>query len=275
MPNKVTKPTPLFWTLASLIAFTAAIVTAVVLVRSPDSILSGLTTPFYYVVLIALGCAAALLLFGAMRGYAKWTGHALSGTLEISGAVAIAALTVAGGYFFRPEPTISLVVRVIGPRGRTELLCPTAVRLFLGQDPRQGDLGQNCQAQFNEVPARFLSTEGLYVQVTAPGFEQTDSKPVPISTDRVLWVAMRKVAEHSMVWGRLIYPGNGPVTDAVISIDGGLQHGKTNSTGQFRFEVPLPEGRVVQLTALAEGKVVFDEKVTLPIASTLTAREAQ
>lgn len=263
----------MFWMLASLVAFLVAVAAAVMLVRSPNTVLSGLVAPFYYIVLVALGCALALLLFGAMRGYAKWSGHAFSGTLEISGPVVVVALTVVGGHFFRPEPTASLVVRVHGPEGHNEMLCPTSVKVVLGQDLRNGDIGQNCQAQFNEVPARFLSGEALYVQVMVPGYVQTDSKPVPISEDRVLWVSMRRATEHSTAWGRLIYPGRkGPVVDAVIAIDGGPSGSKTNSAGLFRFEVPIPEGRTVQLTASVGGDVVFDDKVTLPIASTLTAR---
>jgi hypothetical protein len=35
----------------------------------------------------------------------------------------------------------------------------------------------------------------------------------------------------------------------------------------------LPEGRTVRLTALVGGRIVFDDRVTLPIAGTLTARE--
>src|ERR1017187_8455044 len=125
MPPKKPNATPLFWALASLIAIMVAVAVPLVLVLAPNMILSGLVAPYYYIVLVALGCAAALLLFGALRGgYARWKGHALSGTLEIGGPIAVAALTVVGGYFFRPEPSASLVVRVHGAGGRTELLCP-------------------------------------------------------------------------------------------------------------------------------------------------------
>jgi hypothetical protein len=275
MPPKKPNATPLFWALASLIAIMVAVAVPLVLVLAPNMILSGLVAPYYYIVLVALGCAAALLLFGALRGgYPRWKGHALSGTLEIGGPIAVAALTVVGGYFFRPEPSASLVVRVHGAGGRTELLCPTSVKLFLGQDVRDGEIGRNCQAQFNEVPSRLLTTAGLFVQATVPGYEQADRKALPVPNDRVLWVTMRRIAERSTAWGHLVYSRTkGPVSGALISIDGGLCEGKTNSAGQFRFEVPLPEGRTVRLTALVGGRIVFDDRVTLPIAGTLTARE--
>lgn len=159
VPRETSSPTPLFWMLASLVAFLATFVTVVTLVLRRSTILFGLTNPFFYIALLALGCSAALLLFGAMRGYAKWKGRVLSGTLQIGGPVAIAALTVFGGYFFRPEIAANFVVRVHGPEGRTATLCPKSVRLFLGQDVRAGDIGQNCQAQFNEIPTRFLGSD--------------------------------------------------------------------------------------------------------------------
>lgn len=261
---------------ASLIAFAAVVSAALILFHSEKSLLAGLAAPFYYVILVGLGCFAALALLGAMRGYAHWSGHAVGGALQIGGSVAVAAMTVIGGSYFRPEASTNLVVRIVDENMRTELLCPTVVKLLLGQDVRTGEIGQNCQAQFNEVPERFLRSSGLDVQVSVRGYVRAGSGPVPISPDHVLLVPMRKVAEKSMAWGRLIYPGTkGPVVNAVMSIDGGLASGKTDSAGQFRFEVPLPEGRSVQLTAEASNRVVFDERVTLPIASTLTAHLAQ
>ena len=61
-PTARPDPTALFWCLASLFGFALAIAFAVIYVRSPKTVGLGLTGPFYYVLLVVLGCSAALLL---------------------------------------------------------------------------------------------------------------------------------------------------------------------------------------------------------------------
>jgi hypothetical protein len=255
---------------ASLIGFAVVVTAALLLFRAKGALLAGLAAPLYYIILVGLGGFAALLLVGVMNGYAVWTGQVIGGNLKLGGAVAVAALTVVGGSYFRPEKSSSLVVRVVGEDIGTQLPCPTEVRLMLGMDDRPGEIGQSCQAQFNEIPERFLSSSGLDVRIILPGYVRVNSDPVSVSQDHVLTVVMRRTAEKSIAWGRLIYPSQKPVQFAHISINGQAMPSDSGETGQFRFEVPLPEGREVQFTVDSSGSVVFDQKLTLPIASTLT-----
>lgn len=269
------QPTALFWSAASLIGFGVAITAAIFLVRSPATIISGLTGPFYFIVLVVLGCSSALLLFGAMRGFAKYKGRVGPGSLEIGGPIVVACLTVYGGYIFRPLPSGALVVRVIGPGGPSDVICPQSIQIELGQDVRPGEIGKACQAQFNEIPSRFLTAAGLAVRVKADGYEMGDQKQYPISVDGVITVPMRKVEDHSTAWGRLVKGGTeNPVRDAKIFIDG-VERGTTDELGQFRFDVPLRNGTTVKLTASVKNRVVYDDVVTLPIAATIGARGSQ
>jgi hypothetical protein len=270
------QPTALFWSVSSLIGLGIAIAAAILLVRSPATISSGLSGSFYFIVLVVLGCSSALLLFGAMRGYAKYKGRVGPGTLEIGGPIVVACLTVYGGYMFRPLPSGNLVVRVVGPGGSSDVVCPQSVQIELGQDFRPGEIGQGaCQAQFNEVPSKFLTAPGLVVRVKADGYEMADEKQYPISADGVITVAMRKVEDHSTAWGWLVITGTErPVVGAKIFIDG-VQRGATDRSGQFQFDVPMKSGSTVKLTAIANNRVIYDDMVTLPIAATIGAKDTK
>jgi hypothetical protein len=271
MPNsKPKKPTPLFWTAASVGGFVLTLVAVLFLTRSHAAAQLG-AGPIYFVVLVILGCSAALQLFGALRGFANYTGHILSGSLEISGPIAVAALTVLGGYVFRSDATRPIVVRVLGPE--SQLVCPESVQLELGQDIRTGELGtSSCQVQFNEVPAKFFAAPSFVVRVKADGYEPLFATKSEISSDGVIEVRLRRVREHSTAWGRVVNADGASVAGASILIDG-QQYGTTGDSGLFRFDVPFRGGRSVQFTAvMANGRVIYDDRVTLPIAATLQSR---
>ncbi len=64
----------------------------------------GLTGNYYYVVLLALGLAAAAFLFGVLQSYARFNARNGWGVLELGGRIVGSALVVLGGFYLVPNP---------------------------------------------------------------------------------------------------------------------------------------------------------------------------
>src|SRR5580693_6830864 len=58
----------------------------------------GLTGNLYYLVLLPMGLAAAVFLFGVLRSYARYSGKQLGGMLELSGPIVAFVLVVILGF---------------------------------------------------------------------------------------------------------------------------------------------------------------------------------
>jgi uncharacterized membrane protein YiaA len=110
---KPQSPGPLFYAIVALVAFLLGFVILGVMLWNAQLLVSlGLTGNFYYVLLLALGLSAAIVLFGVLQSRAVYRGNTGWGRLELSGAIVGCVLVGVGGFYFVPNhyllPSLSL-----------------------------------------------------------------------------------------------------------------------------------------------------------------------
>lgn len=179
----------------------------------------GLVGNLYYIVLLPLGLAAAAFLFGVFRSYARYTGKALNGKLELGGPIVGFALVVIGG-FYLPKPTpeaFSVTVMVHGENGSHDLVLRNSgvVWITLGTDLRQEKIGDKGQADFKNVPASFRGQE-VPVSVEANGFELLKPKALYALGSGSVDVTVRRKA--ALLTGSVRDTAGRPVTTATVRV---------------------------------------------------------
>jgi len=129
---------PSSWVRVTWIAFLLSAAAAAGLIASSQHLAqSGLTSSIYFIVLFPLGLAAAGFLFGALRSSAKFVGKRYGATLQLGGPVVIFVMVILGGLTIaHPENTFSLLVRVHGPAGPSDVIGHGKATLDLGTDRR-------------------------------------------------------------------------------------------------------------------------------------------
>ena len=101
-PSNLRKiPTYAWISLAAFICF--LLVFGLFLFNSEKFVRLGLTEPVYYLVLVVMGLASAVFLFGVLSSSATFEGTVLGGTLKMGGPIVAVALVVYGGHFFIPK----------------------------------------------------------------------------------------------------------------------------------------------------------------------------
>ena len=132
----------------------------------------GLAGRLYYLALVPLGLAAAGFLFGVLRSYAFYRGHAVGGSLLLGGPAAAFALVILGGVFLVPDSeAFDLTVFVYGEGGVQDVPLRNQgfVVLDLGPERRREAVGAGGQAHFVGIPANFRSQE-VQIWVEAEGY---------------------------------------------------------------------------------------------------------
>ena len=64
--------------------------------------------------------------------------------------------------------------------------------------------------------------------------------------------------------GSVVDSAGNPVSEARLIIEGKKGEGITSQSGDFSFEVEVPEGQVVRLKVEKDGHIGYDDYVTLP-----------
>src|SRR6266700_3574539 len=140
------------WMKISWFAFAASVVPIAILLVFPRTVTRlGISGSIFYICLVALGLCSAGFLFGALRSRAKYKGTLGPGTLELGGPVVVLLVVILLGGQYAPETKTSLIVRLHGPRGRSEQISRGKVTVDLGGDRRERDVTSG-EAQFNEIP---------------------------------------------------------------------------------------------------------------------------
>jgi hypothetical protein len=114
------QPGPLSYAIVSLVGFLIGLAILSMMLCNAQLLVSlGLTGNYYYVVLLALGLAAAAFLFGVLQSYARFKGRNGWGALEFGGPIVGCALVVVGGFYLVPSETpFDFIVFVHGENGR-------------------------------------------------------------------------------------------------------------------------------------------------------------
>ena len=120
MPSKQKQLGGLTWVYVTGAGFAISLAAAILLMALVGR--TSLPDGLYYLILIPLGLACAAFLFGAMRGYAKYSGQVFAGNLELRGPVVLFLLVILLGMYANRATDFSLTVRVHGPGGPTDVI---------------------------------------------------------------------------------------------------------------------------------------------------------
>lgn len=162
----------------SFLWFGLALLAAVLLIAFGNRLVGlGLVNQIHYVLLVALGLAAAVAM---RRSLARYRGKSKLGDLELRGPVVVLALVIGAGMWFAPgSGSFGVTVFVEGPDAP---LRQGRVALDLGPDRRVEAIGEKGAAFFSGIPAEFRGREAG-VSLEPNGFERTEGGPVKLAND--------------------------------------------------------------------------------------------
>jgi hypothetical protein len=211
----------------------------------------GLTGNLFCIVLLLVGLAPTLILFGLLRSYAFYRGEHFGGVLELGGPSVVFALVVIGGIGLVPNlATFPLTVYVHGERGPQDVVLRNSgyVVLRLGPESRKEPIGGDGQAYFPAIPANFRAQK-VPVWVESQEFEVVGA-PLRRLVDPSVDVSVRK--KSGRVSGRVQDEEGNAVSGAEVRV-AGLS---TSTDKAGRFEVVIPGDRLqheLELEAVAPG----------------------
>jgi len=211
----------------------------------------GLTGYVWYVLLLFLGLASAIVTFALFKSYARFTGKVLDGTIELGGPAVVMLLVVVLGFKFVPAPTqrFDLTVFVHGEAGRqiVPLRNQGRVSLDLGADRRTEAIGDKGQSHFVGIPADMRDRK-VTVVLESDDYELVDPKAVIELGQEAIYLAVRAKRLH--LTGEVADAQGRPLANARISIAGASAN--TDADGRFDIALPadLSEGdRAITITA--------------------------
>lgn len=202
----------------------------------------GLTGNVWFVLLLVLGLAAAIVVFSLFKSYARYKGKVFGGVVELGGPVVVMLVVVLLGFFLVKEPTLQfdLTAFVHGPKGQQDMVLRNDGQVWLqvGSDKRSERIGDKGEARFVGIPAnlRGLKTK-LWVE--ADKYE----------TEGDVEIVLDAKAFHVPVKVKLL-PLNGTVVDAEskkplvgakVVVDG--REAITSPGGSFEISLPATSGR--------------------------------
>jgi hypothetical protein len=229
----------------------------------------GLVGPLWYLVLLSAGLAAAACLFALFRSYARYSGKALDGRLELGGPAALMLAIVGLGFVLAPVAAqrfdLTLFLHeesravVPGPKAR--------VRLDFAADRREGEIGANGAVRFVGIPAE-LRGGSARLTFDDTVYELADASPsVRLNADAVYVAVRPKLLRFA---GEVVDESDRPVADAQVRV--GSRETTTDAHGRFALALPANlDDTERELTISAKGYAVWRD-VAVPGANRLIAR---
>jgi hypothetical protein len=201
--SSVPKPSPLrallfFGGLAILALAIAITVGWVILQNLPILMAHGLGSSAYFVLLVILALAAAVVLFGVLRATASMTGSYFGYTLELGGPAAVFMLILIYGVAQYPSPTpsdfpITFRFKPTDNRSMADVFGEENVKkakviLYLPTQTMIHDLGGDGYAKIENIPARYRANP-IEFNLSSTIFLIKDRKPtyqIPFGPEPVL-----------------------------------------------------------------------------------------
>jgi hypothetical protein len=114
----------------------------------------------YYLVVVVLGISVAVVLFGAMRSFARLSGTSGAVKGEVGGPAALAVLVVFGAFWLaRPAESFPLTVRLSGDGLDASVLQETHFRIDLGERRDTRGFTADGQAIVPNIPTSLVNNE--------------------------------------------------------------------------------------------------------------------
>jgi hypothetical protein len=262
MPAPSPKISQLKWVYISGVVFLVALICAALLIAFAGKV-SFIPNSLYFVVLIPLGLVAAGFLFGAMRSYAKFSGTTSRGTLELAGPVVVFCLVVLGGLLLaNPVSTFALTVRVFGPGGQADIVRSGTLTADLGSRRDTRAISAEGEVVFADIPTA-LAGKPIRLLPQVPGYILQDTASIVIPQSHIIELALERRVAETRIRGQVFDRNNRVVSNATVSFSGGLVTAVTDETGTFNAAIPLEAGAVVPITVTLDGRIVYDDNMTL------------
>jgi hypothetical protein len=142
----------------------AALALLAVMLSSAEMLVRvGLAGHVWYVLLLLLGLFAAVTVFSIFKSYARYSGKALGGTLELGGPVVVMLAVVVLGFYLAAAPAQRFDVTVFlhGKAGRQAVVLRNhgKVALDLGADKRIEAVGDKGEVRFAGIPVDMRDRE--------------------------------------------------------------------------------------------------------------------
>ncbi len=253
----------LTWVYISGAAFLITLVLAVLLIIFSNKLSAyGITSSFYYIILIPLGLCTAAFLFGALNSLAEYTGDAIYGKLKLSGPVVIFCLVIIGGFYFaKPESTFLLTVRT--QTSNNAIIDKGYVTAYFGSQGIKHEIGENGEVFFADIPSQFLSKE-IKFNTDVEEYQMKNSNPVAIPDDKIIYLQLEKRKDSTVVRGTVIDSNGNTLANVLIDFNSGLISTTTDAYGRFIATVPRPVGTSILLMASKNGKIGYNDYITIP-----------
>ena len=259
MPSKQKQVGGLTWIYITGAGFAVSLIAAIVLMAIVGR--TSLPDGLYYLILVPLGLSASAFLFGALRGYAKYSGQILGGNLELTGPAVLFLLVVGLGMYANRATDFSLTVRAHGPGGLADVIRDGTLTVYLGNVQRTSQIGDDGEAIFNGVPASLIG-QRVRVLANVRGYELAgDSVTIPES--RVIEIGLVRRNFQTTIRGTVVDEAGDPVSAATIDINSGMVTSTSDAGGNFSATVPLEPGTVVNAVARRSGFTPYDFPVTV------------
>ncbi|MCJ8274539.1 MAG: carboxypeptidase-like regulatory domain-containing protein [Psychrosphaera sp.] len=142
----------------TLTAFIALVGLLTVLLTQADRVIAlGLIGPIWYVLLIFLGLLCSISLFFLFNSYARYSGKALGGKLELGGPGVLMLVIVGLGFQLAPpsQTDFDFTLFITTDNNATPLVQQGRVTLDLGDDRRSVAIGAQGEARFTNIAGRF------------------------------------------------------------------------------------------------------------------------
>jgi hypothetical protein len=263
------------WITVSGIAFLISFLASILLVLFGNRLSDfGITNKIYYLILIPLGFSSAAFLSGAMKSYASYSseGSSLPGKLRLAGPIVVFLLVVIGGFYIpglmEVSQTFDLKVRILSDDQETSKFDEGSLRMYLDDKTYAGNIREG-EVVFSTIPNEFQN-RNVRFELLVEGFQLADLAGMRISKARQvldLKVVKMEAYRTTQVRGSVTDELGNPIQNALLNFSSGLATGPTNELGDFNIHVPIAPGSKIPLRILYEGKIVFNENVTLDASS--------
>lgn len=203
----------------------------------------GIELRVYYVLLLLLGLACAVLTFGGMRSRASYVGVKLPGRLKLMGPItAVMLFVMVGLYLTGSAQGVNVVVRLVG-EDHKPVVGVGHITARVGQYTQTAPAGPGGEVEFKEIPRRYANMKAEII-VAVEGYETIEQTPATLSP--VITVKLRRLAAE--------------VAPAPAS------------AGAFRLKTRVsgPRGEIIRRGAVADDKSSARRSLSEAIAINLT-----
>ena len=258
----------LTWVYISGAAFLITFILAILLIIFSQKLSAyGITSSFFYILLIPLGLCAAAFLFGALNSLADYTGNVVYGKLKLSGPVVIFCLVIIGGFYLaKPDSTFLLTVRI-----QTENDKPIKdgfITAYIGSQGVKHKIEENGEVLFADVPSQFLGKQ-INFKIDVNGYQMANKTPITIPEDKIINLQIDKRKYSTVVRGTVIDSSGNTISNVLLDFDSGLASATSDASGRFAVKIPRAAGSSILLLASKNGKIGHNDYVVIPEQNSL------